>query len=107
LGLALMAGFCMIQPNLNAQQDQPAAQQPPAGSQPSTMSPSSTEPRTFTGKVTKAGGKYVLKDTASKATYVLDDQDKAKQFDGQAVQVTGTLDSQSNTIRISSITPGS
>src|SRR5271169_4230919 len=111
--LALVAGFWLVQPNLNAQQDQPPAQptaqqqQPDPASQPPAMSQTTSGQQTFTGKVAKAGGKFVLKDDASKASYVLDDQDKAKQFEGQAVQVTGTLDAQAKTIRISSITPGS
>jgi Protein of unknown function (DUF5818) len=107
--LALVGGFCLIQPQLNAQQDRPPAaqeQQPDTSSQPAMMNQAS-DSQTFTGKITKSGEKFVLKDSASKSTYVLDDQGKAKQFVGQTVQVTGTLDAQSNTIRISSITPGS
>jgi len=106
--LALVVGLCLLQPRLNAQQDRPVAQQqqPDTSRQPSTMNQTS-DPQTFTGKIAKSGGKFVLKDNASKSTYVLDDQDKAKQFEGQVVQVTGTLDAQTNTIRISSIAPES
>ncbi len=107
--IALLAGFCLIQPQLNAQQDRPpTAQQPQPdmSSQPATMNQAS-DSQTFTGKITKSGEKFVLKDSAGKSTYVLDDQDKAKQFVGQSVQITGTLDAESKTIRISSITPGS
>jgi|SRR5271167_3836665 len=105
---AFVAGLCLLQPPLNAQQDRPAAQQqqPDTSSQPSTMN-QIPDPQTFTGKIAKSGDKFVLKDNASKSTYVLDDQDKAKQFEGRAVQVTGTLDAQTNTIHISTIAPGS
>ena len=106
---ALVAGLCLLPPRLAAQQDsRPTAQQqqPDTSSQPHAMNQAS-DSQTFTGKIAKLGGKFVLKDSASKSTYALDDQDKAKQFEGQSVQVTGTLDAQSNTIRISSITPGS
>ena len=36
-----------------------------------------------------------------------DDQDRAKQYEGKTVKVTGSLDSSSNTIRVASIEPGS
>jgi uncharacterized protein DUF5818 len=108
LMLALAAGMCILLPTLNAQQDSPAAQQrqPDTASQTSTMNQAS-DPQTFSGKVAKAGGKYILKDTANQTMYVLDDQDKAKQFEGQEVKVSGTLDAQTKTIHVSSITPGS
>jgi hypothetical protein len=108
LMLALVAGLCMVQPRLNAQQERdPAAtqQQPDRGQEQSVTQ--AADMQNFSGRVIKMGGKYVLRDTASKTTYALDDQDKAKQFEGQAVQVTGTLDAQTKTIRVSSITPGS
>ena len=38
-------------------------------------------------------------------TYHLDDQAKAKKYEGKKVRVTGTLDTQSNTIQISEIEP--
>jgi len=81
------------------QQDQPAAP-------PSTMSQAAAT-ETFTGKIAKAGGKFVLQDNATKMTYSLDDQSQAKKFDGQNVKVTGTLDAQTNTIRVSAIEPES
>ena len=110
--LLLAAGLCIVQPSLNAQQDRPTAQQSDQAGQPQAAQPQASMSQmsgaqTFAGTIAKAGGKYVLKDSASKSTYMLDDQDKAKQFDGQAVQVTGALDAQTKTIRISSITPGS
>jgi Protein of unknown function (DUF5818) len=98
-----------MQPQLNPQQDRPPTaqqQQSDASSQPAMMNQAS-DSQTFTGKITKSGGKFVLMDSASASTYVLDDQDKAKQFVGQIVQVTGKLDAQSNTIRTTCITPGS
>ena len=76
---------------------------PTANPQPSQTSDS----HTFAGKIAKSGGKLVLKDSVSKSTYALDDQDKAKQFEGQRVKVTGTLDAATNTIRIATIAPES
>jgi hypothetical protein len=104
--LALGAILLLVRTGVSAMQEPSASssatqQQDPA-SPPTAMSKAS-ESQTFTGKVAKSGSKLVLKDTASKATYALDDQDKAKQFEGQTVKVTGTLDSQTNTIRVANI----
>ena len=112
LVLALVVGMCMILPSLSAQQqEQPSAQQqqPDTSTQqaPASMMSQTSDEQTFSGRVAKAGGKFVLRDTANKATYILDDQDKAKQFEGQEVKVSGSLDAQTRTIRVSSIAPGS
>ena len=59
----------------------------------------------FEGKITKSGDKLVLKDNASQVAYQLDDQDRAKQFEGKAVKVTATMDPNTNTLHIVDITP--
>jgi len=110
----LLTATLMLLPSAFAQQD-PAAQQPtaqqghdPAASQtmnqPSAQSP---DAQTFMGKISKAGGKYVLKDDVSKQSYTLDDQERAKKFEGQSVKVTGKLDAATNTIQVAAIEPGS
>lgn len=110
--LALATGLCLLQPALNAQQDpvskSPAAQQqqPDTSTQTPAMNQAS-DSQTFAGKIAKSGGKLVLKDSTSQSTYALDDQDKAKQYEGQKVKITGTLDEPSKTIRITSIAPES
>jgi uncharacterized protein YdeI (BOF family) len=78
------------------------AQYSPALSQPRSINTSDDNEKamTFVGRIALADGKYVLKDGAGKATYHLDDQEKAKQFDGQNVKVTGTLDESNNTIHV-------
>ncbi len=58
--------------------------------------------QTFTGKIAQSEGKFVLQDSSG-ATYNLDDQEKAKQFDGKDVKVVGTLDEQTKTIHVSTI----
>jgi len=111
-GLALAAIFALqstavaLQEPANppTQQSQPSNQDPAAQS--NTMS-EGAETQVFSGKIAKAGGKYVLKDSATKMTYSLDDQSQAKKFEGQSVKVTGMLDAQSNTIHVSLIEPGS
>lgn len=57
--------------------------------------------------VEKMGSKFVLYDKAKKATYELSDQDKAKEYAGQRVRVTGTYDSASKTIQVQTIKPAS
>lgn len=57
----------------------------------------------FQGTIVKDKDKYILQDKTSGATYQLDNQDKAKEFAGRDVKVTGTLDPSTNTIQISDI----
>jgi hypothetical protein len=44
-----------------------------------------------------------LYDAAKKAVHQLDDQDKAREFAGQKVKITGTYDETSKTIHITTI----
>src|SRR5215468_8624205 len=60
-----------------------------------------------TVKCVQDGGKYVLYDSKAKSTYTLDDQNKAKEFAGQKVKVSGTLDKKGSTIHVSAISPAS
>jgi hypothetical protein len=55
--------------------------------------------QTFAGTIMKSGNQYVLK-TADNVTYQLDDQARAKKYEGKQVQVTGSLDETSGTIRV-------
>jgi len=81
--------------------DQQGSQQPSAPDQDSSNSMPAAQTSSFTGTVVKAGGKYVLK--TNEMNYQLDDQKKAKQFVGQQVKVSGTLDSSTSTIHVSDI----
>lgn len=51
----------------------------------------------------QAGAKYVLYNPGNKMTYQLSDQDKAKQFSGDSVKVSGSYDSSSKTITVANI----
>lgn len=51
----------------------------------------------------KMGSKYVLYNSATKATYQLDDQTKPADFAGAKVKVTGTLDKAAKTIHVTEI----
>jgi len=44
-----------------------------------------------------------LSDTASKISYKLDDAEKASQFEGKKVKVTGTVDVANNLIHVETI----
>jgi type 1 fimbria pilin len=54
----------------------------------------------------KAGGKYVLFDTATMTIYLLDDQQKPAQFEGKTVKVSGTFDKATQTIHVTDIKAG-
>jgi hypothetical protein len=58
-----------------------------------------TPTQSFTGKIMKDGGRYVLK-VSSNSTYQLETQGDVKQYENQDVKVIGNLDSTSNTIRV-------
>ena len=68
---------------------------------------------TFVGTIGKTHGDYVLKsgyatrNPDAKTTYKLDDQEKAKEFAGKNVKVSGTLDAATNTIHVTEIKPAS
>jgi Protein of unknown function (DUF5818) len=107
----LVCALSWGQPLAVAQQDgdpaAPTAQQPEQ--QPNSSMNQESDMKIFTGKVMKSGEELVLKNSASKSTYKLDDQDRAKSFEGKNVKVIGTLDAATSTIRVTSIEiePGS
>ncbi len=110
LAVAIIAQPAVAQSGSASQQDPgnpSTSTQTSPSSSPSTAMSQPMDAQTFTGKIAKAGGKYVLKDETTKSSYVLDDQDQAKSFEGKSVRVTGKLDTSSNTIRIATIEPGS
>ena len=113
LGLAL---------SLSAQQSTttPSTQTPDSTTSPSTQSPDTTtaQPQTqvdtstqqrsaesFEGKITRSGDKLVLQENASQTAYQLDDQDKAKPYEGKNVKVIATVDATNNTLHVVAITP--
>jgi hypothetical protein len=92
-----------------------SAQQTPTSQAPDTAAPATTQQtvdaqspqsaQSFEGTITKSGSKLVLQDTATQASYKLDDQDKAKQFEGKKVKVMATMDSATNTLHVVDISP--
>lgn len=82
------------EPRPGAQQP---SQQPAPGQYEDTEKQNATQ--TFTGTIMKSGNQYLLR-TADNVTYQLDDQARAKKYEGKQVQVTGSLDETSGTIRV-------
>jgi len=94
------------QPNSNQTQAQPGSDQPQTQTKPSTGSMADTQTQnSFSGTVVKVGKHYVLK--TDTMTYQLDDQTKARQFEGKQVTVNGTLDKSTSMIRVTDIQPAS
>lgn len=102
---AVMTGLLMVCPPVIAQNrnshPQVWAQEQPA---PQPGNPAA-ETKTFTGKIVRAGDKFVLSDAQGKMTYQLDDQQKAQEFVNKNVKVTGVLDPSTGMIRVSAIGP--
>jgi len=89
---------------IRAQDPRPAYPPPQQQSQPGQQAADAqAELRMFSGKIAKAGGKYVLQDPASNTAFSLDDQKAAKKYDGKTVMVTGRLDTSNNTIHVQKI----
>lgn len=86
-----------------AQEPRPAYPPPQQQANPGQQMPDQTDLRTFAGKISKSGGKYVLEDPSSNTSFTLDDQKTAKKYDGKSVVVTGRLDTSSNTIHVQKI----
>ncbi len=58
--------------------------------------------QTFEGKIVKKDGQYVFQDSTGR-DYMVDDQDKVKDYEGKKVKVTGRLAVATNTIQVSQI----
>jgi uncharacterized protein YdeI (BOF family) len=98
--LALFAGLFAY-----AQQSQPS--QPPAptaqsgATQARSPETSAKASKVFTGTITQDKDGYVLQTGDQK--YKLDDQSKAKAYEGKQVKVQGSLNRDSNVIRVEKI----
>ncbi len=87
----------------NSQEQQPQDETTATPAQASGMQdqPESAT-QTFTGTVVKVEDQYVLK-TTDNMTYQLDDQDRAKEYEGKQVKVTGDLQAGGKVIHIQNI----
>jgi len=104
LSIVAMLGLTGL--GLSAQQT--PSTQAPASSTPQQQQTDATSSqqsaRSFEGKIEKSGDKLVLQESATQTSYQLDDQDKAKQFQGKNVKVMATLDPSTNTLHVVDIT---
>jgi hypothetical protein len=85
----------LLQPNRPVQYSDQGQPAPSAQTQPPAA-------QIFTGTIVKDGMRYVLK-VASNSVYQLDDQERARQYEGKQVKIAGTLDATGNSLHITSI----
>jgi hypothetical protein len=105
LAFSVMAGMVALTAQSSAQQTK-ADPQAVAAQQAQPQNEAQTQDaKPFNGTIVKEKGKLILKDSVSNVSYQLDDQDKAKQFVGKQVKVTGKLDMNTNVIHVDSIEP--
>jgi uncharacterized protein YdeI (BOF family) len=107
LAFSVMAGMVALTAQSSAQQTKANPQQPVAAQQQAQPQneAQTQDAKPFNGTIVKEKGKLILKDSVSNVSYQLDDQDKAKQFLGKQVKVTGKLDMNTNVIHVDSIEP--
>jgi len=107
LSIVVLLGLSGLGLNLAAQQTPSTPSQP--GSMPQQQQTDATNSqqsaRSFEGKIAKSGDQLVLQETSTQTAYKLDDQDKAKQFEGKNVKVMATVDANTNTLHVVDITP--
>jgi hypothetical protein len=98
LGRQLVAWSALQTPKPVRAGDQPAQQS-------NQQAPDPQQPlaeQTLKGTIVKDGARYVLRVSIDSA-YQLDDQEKAKQYQGKHVRVIGTLDEDGKSLHITSI----
>ncbi len=90
------------QPQQNPTPSQPGGQQTsPAAPESATQAPTA---QTFTGTIGKEADNYILK-VSDTTSYKLDNNQQVQTYEGQRVQVTGTLDRASNLIHVEKVEP--
>jgi len=106
LSIVALLGLTGLGLNLSAQQSPSSSQEPATApqQQPTDATSPQQSARSFEGKIAKAGDKLVLQENSTQTAYQLDDQDKAKQFEGKSVKVMATVDQSTNTLHVVDIT---
>jgi Protein of unknown function (DUF5818) len=106
--IATLALAAALSPAAFAQQGQttqPGSNEPQTQNTPAPDTPADTQTQSFSGTIVKTKNHYVLK--TDRMTYQLDDETKAKQFEGKQVNVSGTVDKSTSVIRVTDIQPAS
>ena len=70
---------------------------------PTLQTQAQPEAKTFAGTILKSGENFVLSESGTKSRYLLDNQVRARPYEGKNVEVTGTFDVASNLIHIETI----
>jgi Protein of unknown function (DUF5818) len=108
LALSLSAQQTTTTPSTQSPETTPSTQSPDTTmAQPQSQVDTSRQQRSaqsFEGKIMRSGDKLVLRENASKTAYQLDDQDKAKRFEGKDVKVMATVDAGANSLHVVDIT---
>jgi outer membrane biosynthesis protein TonB len=116
LGPQLIAWSEMQKPQPVPQQPQPMPApdaktdpSPAPDSKPQPKAQEQTEPeaqqstaQSVSGTIVKVGGKYVL-ETSDNMAYQLDDQERASQYEGKHVKITGSLDRATGILHVKSV----
>ena len=117
LGPQLIAWSEMQKPQPVPQQPQPIPAPDTKADRPSPAPDSKPEPKgqqqaepdsqqstaqSVSGTIVEVGGKYVL-ETPDNLAYQLDDQEKASQYEGKHVKITGTLDRTTGVLHVKTV----
>ena len=97
----VVVGLLALNAQTKPQQNTAPAQQVAIAQQ--QNDPQTQEAKAFNGTIVQEKGKLVLKDASANISYQLDNQEKAKQFEGKQVKVTGRLDLETNLIHVENI----
>lgn len=105
------AGQAAADPIPPTQQQQPEDRpapgrpaQPRPDSQPATTQTQQDATRALSGTIIKNGDQFVLT-TADNVSFLLDDQERARNYQGKQVKVTGTVDTTARKIHVQKIEP--
>lgn len=90
------------------QREQPGVQKPEQnpGDNNAATPATSENTRSISGTVVREGSSYFLK-TDDNSEFQLDDAAKVRDFENQAVRITGTIDSSTRTIHVQTVKPTS
>ncbi len=105
LSIVALLGLSGLGINLSAQQTPSTPAQAGSAPQQQTDASQQQSARSFEGKIAKSGDQLVLQESSTQTAYKIDDQEKAKKFEGKNVKVMATVDASTNTLHVVDITP--
>jgi hypothetical protein len=105
LTISTFAGMLSLASGLTAQQIPSTAPSQPGTQQETDATSPHQSARSFEGRIAKSGHQFVLLDRAAQTMYKLDDQEKARKYEGKNVKVMAIMDNNTNVLRVIDITP--